>query len=140
MIETKPNKAIQKLKNQVVCPVELALRILGGKWRGSILYQLKDGPLRFNHLKHRVQDAVIDMEGVDNYLSNKVLSGHIKELSEYQLIKKVQDESGKIHYELTTNGLSILPILIELFYWGEKQMQLPDSNHSSKTEIVNLLH
>jgi DNA-binding HxlR family transcriptional regulator len=25
--------AIKKLKNQIVCPIEVALRILGGKWR-----------------------------------------------------------------------------------------------------------
>ncbi|MFK7970516.1 MAG: winged helix-turn-helix transcriptional regulator [Bacteroidia bacterium] len=131
MIETKSNSAIQRLKNQVVCPVELALRILGGKWRGSILYQLKDGPFRFSELKYRVQDAVIDYEGADNYLSNKVLSGHIKELMDFQLIHKFEDESGKTYYELTANGHSILPILIELFYWGEKQMRLPTSNQTS---------
>jgi DNA-binding HxlR family transcriptional regulator len=75
MQESREISAIEKLKNQVVCPVEFALRVLGGKWRGSILYQLKDGGLRFNELKYRVQDAVIDYEGVDNYLTNK---GHKK--------------------------------------------------------------
>lgn len=121
MIDTKSNSAIQKLKNQVVCPVELALRILGGKWRGSILYQLRNDSLRFNELKSRVQDAVVDYEDADNYLSNKVLSYHIKELIEFQLIQKLEDDSAKVRYGLTPNGLSIVPILIELFYWGEKQ-------------------
>lgn len=131
MIDTKTNNAIQKLKNQVVCPVELSLRILGGKWRGSILYQLRNDSLRFNELKSNVQDAVVDFEDADNYLSNKVLSNHIKELIEFQLIQKVEDDCGKVRYQLTANGLSIMPILLELFYWGEKQMQLPDSNQTS---------
>ena len=51
---------VDKIKRTVVCPVELSLRILGGKWRGSILYQLKNGPLRFNELKLRVQYAVLE--------------------------------------------------------------------------------
>ena len=139
MHNQKTNKAIQKLKNHVVCPVELALRILGGKWRGSILYQLKDGPLRFNELKFKVQDAVIDLEGTDNYLSNKVLSNHVKELIDFQLIQKFNNGERIAQYQLTSNGVSVMPILLDLFYWGEKQMRLPDSNQTSNTKIAVLL-
>jgi len=121
MVEQKKIISIEKLKRQVVCPVELALRVLGGKWRGSILYQLKDGPLRFNELKYRVQDAVVDYEDSDNYLSNKVLSNHLKELIQFQLIEKKEFEGNSIKYELTSKGLSVMPILIDLFYWGENQ-------------------
>jgi len=129
MIERENNGHFKKLKEQIVCPVEFSLRILGGKWRGSILYQLKDSPLRFNDLKHRVQDATIDYEEADNYLSNKILSSHLKKLIEYQLIEKqICDENNTI-YALTPHGKSIMPILIDLFYWGEKIMQLPDGNH-----------
>ena len=132
MIDIKLNGSIQKLNNQIVCPVELALRILGGKWRGSILYQLKDGALRFNELKHRVQDAVVDYGDADNYLTNKVLSGHLKELIDYQLIKKNNSDIENARYELTEKGQSAIPILIDLFYWGEEQFQLPNSNQLLK--------
>lgn len=131
MMDTLANSAIQKLKNQVVCPVELALRMLGGKWRGSILYQLKDGALRFNELKYRVQDAVVDYEDADNYLSNKVLSNHLKELVDYRLVQKISRDSENSEYELTDNGRSVIPILLDLFCWGELQIRLPDSNQKS---------
>jgi len=132
MIETKSqNKAIQKLKNQVVCPVELALRILGGKWRGSILYQLIGGPLRFKELQVRVQDAVVDYEDADNYLSNKVLSNHLKDLIDFQLIHKMKNDSPNPQYTLSENGLSAVPILLDLFYWCEKQSRLPNGNQKS---------
>mgnify|MGYP000268268627 CR=1 FL=1 len=110
------------MKSQVVCPVELALRMLGGKWRGSILYQLQYGPLRFTALKNRVQDGVVDYDGSENYLSNKVLSGHLNALLDFQLIRKTENGDGNVHYELSDNGLSVMPILIDLFYWGEKQV------------------
>ena len=32
------------------CPIERGMRLLGGKWKGSILWHLKDGPVRFNDL------------------------------------------------------------------------------------------
>ncbi|MGR5485876.1 winged helix-turn-helix transcriptional regulator [Vibrio alfacsensis] len=32
------------------CAIEKGMRILGSKWKGSIIYHLKDGPVRFNDL------------------------------------------------------------------------------------------
>lgn len=128
--------AIKKLKDQVVCPVEVALRILGGKWRGSILYQLRNGELRFNELKLRVQDAVIDYEDADNFLSNKVLSAHLVELIDYQLVEK-NNNAVNHHpmYKLTDTGYALMPILIELFYWGEHLMKLPDGNLTAQKMV-----
>ena len=121
MVEQKSFSPIQKLKAQVACPVELALRILGGKWRGSILYQLKDGPLRFNALKYRVQDAVVDYGNSDNYLSNKVLSHHLKELTGFGLVQKTEEGEERENYSLTEKGQSVIPILLDLFYWGQEK-------------------
>ncbi|MFK8037381.1 MAG: winged helix-turn-helix transcriptional regulator [Crocinitomicaceae bacterium] len=112
------SQKIDKIKRQVVCPVELALRVLGGKWRGSILYQLIEGPLRFNDLKNRVQDAVVDYDNIDNFLSNKVLSSHLIELIEYGLIQKEMEKSH-FSYQLSEKGKSAIPILLDLFDWGE---------------------
>lgn len=117
MINETTTSKIDKIKSQVACPVELALRVLGGKWRGSILYQLKDGPLRFNHLKNRVQDAVVDHENAENYLSNKVLSFHLNELMEYELVQK-EINGSPASYGLTEKGKSAIPILLDLFEWG----------------------
>lgn len=117
MINEIITSKIAKIKSQVVCPVELALRVLGGKWRGSILYQLKDGSLRFNNLKFRVQKGVVDYEDADNFLSNKVLSAHLIELIELDLIKKEKTGSMVI-YSLTKKGTSALPILLDLCEWG----------------------
>ena len=117
MLQDIETGKIQKIKSQVVCPVELALRVLGSKWRVSIMYQLKDGPLRFNHLKMRVQDAVVDYDDSDNFLSNKVLSLHLSELTECGLISKTTQDSHA-GYGLTSKGQSSIPILLDLFDWG----------------------
>ncbi|WP_244936920.1 winged helix-turn-helix transcriptional regulator [Marinomonas communis] len=33
------------------------MRILGSKWKGSIIYHLKDGPVRFNDLSRMLGGA-----------------------------------------------------------------------------------
>lgn len=116
---------LDKLKRSVVCPVELSLRVLGGKWRGSILYQLIDGPLRFNELKLRVQDAVVDYhKDEDHILSSKVLSEHLTQLANYGLVMKEKnaDENSNCTYKLTPKGESVIPILLDLFFWGEENL------------------
>ena len=118
MIQEIRTPNIDKIKSLVVCPVELALRVLGGKWRGSVMYQLKDGPLRFNDLKYRVQDAVVYYDNSENLLSNKVLSSHLAELIGYDLIEKT-NKNDIIFYGLTKRGKSAIPILLDLFDWGK---------------------
>lgn len=122
-METLSNSAIDKIKRNVVCPVELALRVFGGKWRGSILYQLKDGPLRFNALKNRVQDAVVYYdEHEDHFLTGKVLSEHLAALTEFELVEKTAGKQADAQhqlYGLTAKGQSAIPLLLDLFYWGE---------------------
>jgi DNA-binding HxlR family transcriptional regulator len=113
---------IEKIKRNVVCPVELTLRIFGGKWRGSIMYQLKDGPLRFNALKNRVQDGVVYYNDEDHFLSSKVLTEHLNVLMEFELVTKRLGSNGQSDhytYQLTEKGESAIPLLLDLFYWGE---------------------
>ena len=113
---------IGNIKNNVVCPVELTLRILGGKWRGSILYQLREEPLRFNELMRRVQDAVVYYNDEDHFLTGKVLAEHLLLLQEYKLVEKkllVEGEKEIYKYALTEKGKSVIPILLDLYHWGE---------------------
>ncbi len=119
MIAQKEYCDIDKIKSQVVCPVELALRILGGKWKGSIMYQLKDGPLRFNELRNRVQDAVVEPADGENFLSNKVLSAHLNYLMDLDLLVNEKSDLNS-SYALSLKGESAIPILIDLFYWGQE--------------------
>jgi len=116
-------KELELLKKNVVCPVELALRVVGGKWRGSIIYQLRNEPLRFNELLYAVQDAVVEYDKtVDHFLSSKVLTQHLNSLQAFGMVEKFDCED-KSCYQLTERGKSIVPLLLELFDWGEEHFQ-----------------
>ncbi|CAM3593082.1 winged helix-turn-helix transcriptional regulator [Parendozoicomonas haliclonae] len=37
--------------------MERGMRLIGGQWKGSILWHLKDGPVRFNELSRMLGEA-----------------------------------------------------------------------------------
>ena len=59
------------------CSLELALEIIGGKWKTLILYHLKDGALRSADLQRKV-----------NGISTKMFAQTIYELHESGLINR----------------------------------------------------
>lgn len=92
------------------CAIERAMRLIGGKWKGSIIYHLKDGPVRFNDLARQLGGA-----------SKKMIDQRLKELeSEGMVLRKViSDRPIAVSYELTEFGQSALKILDELREWSE---------------------
>ncbi|MEO1236645.1 MAG: helix-turn-helix domain-containing protein, partial [Planctomycetota bacterium] len=59
------------------CPIERGMRILGGKWTGSILWHLKDDPVRFNDLARMISGA-----------SKKMIAERLRQLEGRGLIER----------------------------------------------------
>jgi DNA-binding HxlR family transcriptional regulator len=93
------------------CPIERGMRVLGGKWKGSILWHLKDGPVRFNDLARQLGGA-----------SKKMVTQRLREMEEAGLVKRevVSDRPIAVTYELTDFGRSALAFLETLKDWVEK--------------------
>ena len=49
-------KMVKKFKYS--WPIEATMDIIGGKWKPLIIYNLKDGTLRFSHIMGRVQPKI----------------------------------------------------------------------------------
>lgn len=92
------------------CAIEKGMRLIGGKWKGSIIYHLKDKPVRFNDLTRMLGGA-----------SKKMVDQRLKELeSEGMVIRKViSDRPVAVTYELTDFGKTALDILDKLRVWSE---------------------
>lgn len=86
------------------------MRIMGGKWTGSILWHLKDGPVRFNDLARMIGGA-----------SKKMITERLRQLEERSLVsREVLDTSPvSVHYEITELGRTALGFLDELRKWSE---------------------
>ena len=92
------------------CSIEKGMRMIGGKWTGSIIYHLKDEPVRFNDLARMLGGA-----------SKKMIDQRLKELEANGMVlrKVISDRPVAVTYELTKFGHSALNILEELRIWSE---------------------
>ena len=93
------------------CPVEATLELIGGKWKGSILWHLKDGPVRFNDLARQLGGA-----------SKKMVAERLRELEELKLVERkvLSTRPIAVTYEITPFGRSALGILEQLKDWTEE--------------------
>jgi DNA-binding HxlR family transcriptional regulator len=88
------------------CPVELALDMIGGKWKTVILARLKRTPMRYGELRRAVPT-----------LADKVLTQRLGELEENGLIERV-GINRSMGYVATAKGRSLEPALEALYAWG----------------------
>ena len=93
------------------CPIERGMRVLGGKWKGSILWHLKDGPVRFNDLARQLGGA-----------SKKMVNQRLKEMEDEGLLKRevISTRPIAVAYEITDFGKTALDFLEAIKTWAEK--------------------
>lgn len=92
------------------CAIERGMRILGGKWTGSILWHLQDGPVRFNDLSRMIGGA-----------SKKMITERLRQLEAQGLIQReVLDTAPvSVQYEITDLGRTAIRCLDELRQWTD---------------------
>jgi DNA-binding HxlR family transcriptional regulator len=93
--------------------VELALSLIGGKWKTILIARLKQGPLRYGELRRMVPD-----------LADKVLTQRLRELESDGFVQRIPASgNGATRYALTDRGISLSPALEALYAWGERAAQ-----------------
>jgi DNA-binding HxlR family transcriptional regulator len=92
-------------------PVELALDIVGGKWKMPIIWRLKDGHKRYGELRRSLSKV-----------THKMLTQQLRELERDEIItRKVYPEvPPRVEYSLTLLGESVLPVIDILSEWGNE--------------------
>ncbi|MDR0884917.1 MAG: helix-turn-helix transcriptional regulator [Clostridiales Family XIII bacterium] len=96
------------------CPVEATLKLIGGKYKGLILWQLVDATLRYGELQKLIPNA-----------TPKMLTQQLRELEADNLVsRKVYPVvPPKVEYSLTDFGASLRPILGAMYDWGSDYMR-----------------
>ncbi len=102
-------------KRHAYCPVDYAFQRIGGKYKGRIIWYLKDGILRYGELKRLV-------EGI----TPKMLTQTLKELEQDDLVKRkvYLEVPPKVEYSLSESGLELVPFVDQMRIWGERQMAI----------------
>lgn len=96
------------------CPVEATLDVIGGKWKGIILFHLLSGKKRFNELQRL-------MPGI----TQRMLTRQLRELEDDGIVarKAYQQIPPKVEYSLTAFGSTLKPIILAMRDWGEQLIQ-----------------
>lgn len=91
------------------CPVDLCVAAIGGRWKPTILYNLNQGPARFNVLRRLIP-----------IVSARMLTLQLRELEADGLISRTVHSQvpARVDYALTAEGASLMPILSAMAEWG----------------------
>ncbi|MDY0872157.1 winged helix-turn-helix transcriptional regulator [Dongia rigui] len=93
------------------CPVEWALQLIDGKWKGVILYHLLEKTMRFNELRRKMPNV-----------TQRMLTNQLRELEKDGLIHRevYAQVPPRVDYSLTERGRSLQPIIAALKDWGDR--------------------
>jgi DNA-binding HxlR family transcriptional regulator len=94
---------------QNMCGLDVALAVVGGKWKPLVLFHLGAGPRRFGELKRLVSG-----------ISEKVLIQHLRELTEDGILIRhdYHEVPPRVDYAMTAFGQTLAAALMPLCHWG----------------------
>ncbi len=98
------------------CPVAAFQRMISGKYKLRILWDLRDGPLRYGEIRSGLLRGAAGSPAI----APRVLSRELKALAEAGLIER-RDFAvvpPKVEYRLTGMGESFVPVIAVLRDWG----------------------
>tara|TARA_B100000965_G_scaffold33635_1_gene24834 strand:- start:123 stop:434 length:312 start_codon:yes stop_codon:yes gene_type:complete len=92
-------------------PVVNALKVIGGKWKIAILYNLNERPHRFGELRKILYP-----------ITQQMLTKQLRELEKDNLINRTVYEviPPKVEYSLTKFGKSFKPVIQSLCKWSSE--------------------
>jgi len=96
------------------CPIDAALSVIDGRWKGTILWQLLDGPMRTNELRKSIPQ-----------ITERMLLRHLREMTDAGILERHQERGLplRVRYSLTPYGMTLVPVLNVLCTWGRRHLK-----------------
>jgi len=102
------------------CPVAAFQKMISGKYKLRIVWDLKEGPRRYGEIRTGL------LRGLDgsSEIAPRVLSRELKALTESGLIdrKDYGVVPPKVEYRLTRKGKSFVPVIATIRNWGTRHL------------------
>ncbi|HWL22719.1 MAG TPA: helix-turn-helix domain-containing protein [Ureibacillus sp.] len=98
------------MKEICICPrLAKAMDLLGKRWTTLILYQLLEGPQRFNEIESSLP------------ISGRLLSERLKELEKEGIVQRAvySEVPIRVEYSLTEKGLALEGAIREIEKWSK---------------------
>ena len=101
----------RKIIPNLNCGLDLIGEVLYGKWKIRLLWFIDQGHKRPSELQRKIPDA-----------TRRVLNIQLKELEDHELISKIiyPVVPPKVEYSLTDFGMTLIPVISALGYWGDQ--------------------
>ena len=111
------------------CPVAAFQKMISGKYKLRIVWDLKDGPRRYGEIKTGLLRGL----PAASEIAPRVLSRELKALTESGLIdrKDYGVVPPKVEYRLTRKGKSFVPVIAAIRNWG--------SRHLGEANVVDMV-
>ena len=102
------------------CPVAAFQKLISGKYKLRIVWDLKDGALRY----HEIRSGLLRGTEGTGEIAPRVLSRELKALAESGLIdrKDFGVVPPKVEYKLTAKGRSFVPVIAAIRDWGSTHL------------------
>lgn len=116
-----------EIKKRSGCPVSSSLDIWGDKWSLLII----------RDLMYAKQCTYGDFLKSDEKIATNILASRLETLEISGIISKSAhpESKAKVLYKLTQKGIDLLPVLIEIYFWGEKYFTISDQHKMFLAEV-----
>lgn len=95
------------------CPIDAALTVIDGRWKGTILWRLVEGPKRTVELQKEIPQ-----------ITERMLIRHLQELVTDEIITRTEEEtSRRAFYSISEYGATLLPLLEQICAWGRIHLE-----------------
>src|ERR1700743_3879473 len=84
------------------CPIDVTLSVIDGRWKGTILWRLLDGPMRTHELRKSIPE-----------ITERMLLRHLREMTGAGILERHQEQGLplRVRYSLTAYGRTLVPVL-----------------------------
>jgi DNA-binding HxlR family transcriptional regulator len=93
------------------CVKDITLDYVGGKWKSSVIWSLREGALRFSEIQKEIHD-----------ITEQSLVRQLQALENKKVIKREVFGTKpplRVVYSLTPLGETLIPLLVAMGRWGE---------------------
>ncbi|WP_343634900.1 helix-turn-helix domain-containing protein [Fluviicola sp.] len=118
---------MKEIKKRSGCPVSSSLDLWGDKWSLLII----------RDLMYAKSCTYGDFLKSEEKIATNILASRLETLEETGIISKSghPESKSKVLYKLTQKGIDLLPVLMEIYLWGEKYFELSGQHQAFLKEV-----
>ena len=102
-------------KEMSQCPIDAMLSVIDGRWKGTILWRLSEGPMRTSELRRSIPE-----------ITERMLIRHLQELIQDGFLIRQQETTVPpcVRYSISKYGMTLAPVLETICMWGRNHLRL----------------